>query len=140
VRGIRLGRCTMLQTCDSSPNRAESISAKAEDLRILQIPEWQYGPSAERWDVQPDCCTSSVRRNSSSRKDRSAHTVYRSVAGLAEFNLFNIRSSIIFDCTGPIARNLQPIARLIDYRVVREWIDSCVHTHQCHTVNRGKNP
>lgn len=55
------------------------------------------------------------------------------------FNLFNIRSSIIFDCTGPIARNLQPIARLIDYRVVREWIDSCVHTHQCRTVDRGKN-
>ncbi|KAI4918858.1 hypothetical protein J4E85_009646 [Alternaria conjuncta] len=49
------------------------------------------------------------------------------------FDLFGIRSSIIFDPDGPISQNLRAITPLIDdYTEAREWIASCVKGHGCY--------
>ena len=52
--------------------------------------------------------------------------------------VYDVYSSIIYGPSRSNVSNLVPITPLIDYKVIREWIDLCVRNHRCDGIRREK--
>jgi hypothetical protein len=52
--------------------------------------------------------------------------------------VYDVYSSIIYDPSRSNVSNLVPITPLIDYKVIREWIDLYVRNHWCDGIRREK--